>query len=126
MRYLLIFALAMSAFSQSVTLSWLYSSNELAQADSNHWDYGFNIYNTNNPVGSSFTNWQVISHQLYTNYPIIGYDGTNYIFAWTNMIAPGQQFYVATTFNFWSNSGPSNMASTPPLPNSVHTTIQKN
>ena len=126
MRYLLIFALALSALAQSATLSWQYSSNELAWADSNHWDYGFQIFGTNNPVGSSYTNWQSIVRQPYTNFPVIGFDGTNYTFAYTSSIAPGQFFYTAVTYNFWSNSGPSNTSSVPPLPLALHTTIQKN
>lgn len=125
MKYLLVFSLALNACSQSATLEWQYSSNELALADSNHWDYGFQIYGTNQ-LGSSFTNWQTVVRQPYTNYPVIAFDGTNYTFAYTSPIAPGQFFYTATTYNFWSNSGPSNTSSVPPLPITLHTTIQKN
>lgn len=117
--------IALSAVAQSVTYTWQYSSNELALADTNGWSYFFQIHTTNQ-LGSDWTNWPLSYRQPATNTTIIGYNGSNYIFAATNPIAPGMAFSVATVSNIWGESGPSNTSSVPSLPQILHTTIIKN
>jgi hypothetical protein len=126
MKYFLIFALALSAFSQSATLEWNYNSNAIWQAEAQGQPVYFKIYGTNQPVGSSPTNWQLVSSQPATNYPVIAYDGTNSTYAFTSPIAPGQFFYTSTASNFWGESGFSNTSNVPALPTTVQTKIFKN
>lgn len=113
MRYLLIFALTISAWSQSITLSWNYSSNALAQADASGYPISFVVYGT----PSLQTNFVPITTSAWTNLPIVGFDGTNYQFktAYTMSVA-GSYFFTATASNsFWGESIMSNTSSTPPI-----------
>lgn len=131
MRYLFIFALVLSSMAQSVTLTWQYPSNTLWSAQQSGWPYSFKIYCTNS-LGSSAQSWATISNQPWTNYPIVGFDGSNYTFALSNPVVPatmqfpGVMFFTATSLNFWGESGFSNTDSVPPLPLILHSTILKN
>lgn len=124
MRYLFIFALCLSAWSQSATLEWQYSSNALWSASQIGQPFSFKIYGTNQ-LGLPAANWEVIVAQPATNFPVVAYDGTNQTFAYTSPIAPGQFFYTATASNFWGESGFSNTSGVPSLPAVLRTTIQK-
>lgn len=108
----------------SVSLSWNYSSNELAMADSNRWPYSFKIYCTN--LVTAATPWPLMYSGSASNTPIIGFDGTNYTYAVTSSVAPGQMFFIATVSNIWGESGPSNTSSVPPVTSFLHTKIFPN
>lgn len=115
MRYFLILLLSVSAMAQSnfVYLSWIYSSNSLRQADASGFPMNFIIKGTNS-LSSPFS---VISNTRWTNYPVIGFDGTNYTFK-TNysLNLSGAFFFTSSSSNgFWGESINSNTSSTPPV-----------
>lgn len=115
MRYLLILLLSVSATAQSnlVYLSWTYSSNSLKQADSSGFPMSFILKGTN----SLAFPFSVLSNARWTNYPISGFDGTNYTFK-TNcpLNTAGSFFFTATSSNgFWGESINSSTSSTPPV-----------
>ena len=116
---------AIAALGQSVSLTWQYSSNALAYADTNGWPQYFHIRSFNTPVGNP-SNWPTVYYQTVSNTPITGFDGTNYQFTVTNVVAPGQAFFVASISNIWGESGFSNTSSVPPLPLTLQTKIIKN
>lgn len=122
---LLYFCLSISAMAQGVSLNWSYPSNALAYASSNDWPTCFKIYESPSPT-NPVVNWTVIYCQSWSNTPISGYDGTNFIFSLTNAAPVGQAFYVATASNIWGESGLSNTSSVPPVPLVLQTKIIKN
>lgn len=124
MRYLFIFALALTAWSQSAILEWQYSSNTIWSAQQMGQPFWFKLYGTNQ-LGSPAANWQLVVAQPATNFTVVNYDGTNNTYAYTSPIAPGQFFYTATASNFWGETGFSNTSGVPTLPSVLHTTIQK-
>lgn len=125
MRYLLIFALTISAWSQSAVLEWNYNSNAIWSAAQQGQPAWFKIYGTNQ-LGSPASSWQLVVAQPATNYTLVSYDGfSNNIYAYTSTITPGQFFYTATFSNFWGESGFSNTSGVPALPIIPHITIQK-
>lgn len=107
-----------------ITLGWNYATNAPQAAATDLW---FNIYSTTN-LAAPISSWQFESNVTAfnsiqrngTNFVI---EDTNYLYALTLRIQPGQRFFVATASNFWMESATSNIASTPPLPSPINQSL---
>lgn len=122
--------LALKCHSQTnlgnIHLEWNYPSNTICQDLSNGNVDWFNIRATNS-LGSPAANWKVVYGQPWTNIVTTNFDGTNFTFYIPMMVNPaGQMFFVATSSNFWGESGFSNTSSTPVLPSMVVPQIFRN
>ena len=82
-----------------INLSWSYPTNEF---DTN---LVFRVYSSTNAT-DFLTNWSVLTNVVGTNLSA------------TVTIAPGARFFFMTASNFWGESNPSEVASTPALPRS--------
>lgn len=72
----------------------------------------FNLY-TSDTLQLPLTNWLLLTNIL----------GTNSSFS--VLVTPGPQFYYLTASNFWGESGPSVVVSTPPVPTNSVLNIRK-
>lgn len=96
-----------------VYLTWNYPSNDLAAADTSGYTINFIVKGANTPLQP----FSVISNMPWTNYPISGFDGTNYQFkSQYTMNQAGNFFFSASASNgFWGETINSNTSSTPPV-----------
>ena len=106
-------AIAGTLTNATVNLSWNYPSNDLKLADDSGYPLNFVVYGA--PVLT--TNFVPVTDMIWTNFPIIGFDGTNYTFKTPyTMNLAGSYFFTASASNgFWGESAMSNTSSTPPL-----------
>jgi len=82
-----------------ITLAWDYPAADLSTG------LVFRVYHTTT-ITTPVANWAVITNVAGTNLSV------------TLTVTPGARFYVVTASNFWGESDPSNVASTPELPRS--------
>jgi len=96
-----------------VYLAWNYSSNDLALADASGTPFNFIVYGAPNLQ----TNFVPLTNMEWTNFPVVGFDGTNYMLKTPyQMNAAGSYFFTASASNaFWGESIMSNTSSTPPI-----------
>jgi hypothetical protein len=92
----------------SVTFAW----NPQPGLDTNA---SYNLYGSNN-LTVPLSQWPLLS-----NIPAVTVSGTN---SWpttnlTVVMTPSAFFFYLTASNFWGESGPSNVAGTPVVPNAV-------
>jgi hypothetical protein len=83
--------------SGKVTLAWDYPASELST------NLTFRVYSSAT-MQLPITAWPVLTNVVGTNLSV------------QVTVAPGQRFFFLTASNFWGESGPSNLANTPPLP----------
>jgi hypothetical protein len=122
---LMVFLTGASTNIGQIHLTWNYNSNAVMQADAGGNPFSFIIYGTNQ-IGPQ--PWPALTNQIWTNYPIVGYDGSNYVFSMPYQIQPPGEFYFEATVsnNIWGESGFSNTSSTPSLPIPITTQIHPN
>ena len=109
----LLIGLAAQSPSGNVVLAFDYPVSDL---DTN---LVFKLYGTTN-VALPLTNWLVMASAAATSAVSTNLIGTNLVatFNIPVTITPGRFFFVCTASNFWQESVPSNVASTPALPRS--------
>jgi hypothetical protein len=108
-----------------IHLTWNYNSNALAQGDASGTPFSFIMRGTNQMTPQP---WPTLNNQIWTNYPIVGYDGSNYVFYMAYQIQPEGEFYFEATASnvMWGESGFSNTSSTPSVAIPINTQIAPN